>query len=170
MADPLFKGLAAKDGVARDAPPPGQRRLAARLAAVQALYQIAMTGVTAETAIQEFLEERLKEVIDEVSLAEADRKLFRRLVAGAARQAEVSDDILAGALPEDWPLDRIELLLLALFRAALYELAEETATPAKVVITQYVDVAHAFFGGKEPGFVNGLLDRLARELRPAELD
>jgi len=165
MADPLFKGLAEKDG-----PPPGQRRLAARLAAVQALYQIAMTGVTAETAIQEFLEERLKEVIDEVSLAEADRKLFRRLVAGAARQAEVSDDILAGALPEDWPLDRIELLLLALFRAALYELAEETATPAKVVITQYVDVAHAFFGGKEPGFVNGLLDRLARELRPAELD
>ena len=167
MADPLFKGLAAKD---QPAPPPGQRRLAARLAAVQALYQIAMTGVAPETAIQEFLDERLKEVVDEVSLAEADRKLFKRLVAGAARQAEVSDDMLAGALPEDWPLDRIELLLLVLFRAALYELAEEPATPAKVVITQYVDVAHAFFGGKEPGFVNGLLDRLARDLRPEELD
>lgn len=164
MADPLFKGLAAKDG-----PPPGQRRLAARLAAVQALYQIAMTGVGAEQVVQEFLEERLKETVDEVSLAEADRKLFRRLVAGAAAHAETADDMLASALPEDWPLDRIETLLLALFRAAIYELAEEEATPPKVVITQYVDVAHAFFGGKEPGFVNGLLDKLARDLRPAEM-
>ncbi len=164
MADPLFKGLAAKDG-----PPPGQRRLAARLAAVQALYQIAMTGVGAEQVVQEFLEERLKETVDEVSLAEADRKLFRRLVAGAAAHAQTADDMLASALPEDWPLDRIETLLLVLFRAAIYELAEEAATPPKVVITQYVDVAHAFFGGKEPGFVNGLLDKLARDLRPAEM-
>lgn len=164
MADPLFKGLAAKDG-----PPPGQRRLAARLAAVQALYQIAMTGAAAETVLKEFLDERLKETVDDVSLAEADRRLFKRLVTGAAAHADTADDMLAGALPEDWPFERIELLLKVIFRAALFELAEDPATPAKVVITQYVDVTHAFFGGKEPGFVNGLLDTLARTLRPEEL-
>lgn len=164
MRDPLLKALKEKAG-----PLPGQRRLAARLAAVQALYQIAMTGGPAERVVREFLDERLKEEVDGLSLAEADRRLFTRLVPGAMRVAETSDDMLAGVLPEDWPLDRIETLLVALFRAALYELAEEPETPAKVVITQYVDIAHAFFGGKEPGFVNGLLDRLARDLRPEEL-
>ncbi len=166
MADPLFKGLAAKD---QATPAPGQRRLAARLAAVQALYQIAMTGVGVDKVVQEFLEERLKETVDGLSLAEADRKLFKRLVAGAAKQAAESDDMLAGVLPEDWPLDRIETLLLALLRAAIYELVGEPETPPKVIITQYVDVAHGFFGGKEPGFVNGLLDRLARDLRGEEM-
>lgn len=148
--------------------PPGLKRLTARLAAVQALYQMAMTGVSAETVIGEFLKERLSEEVDGFSMAEADRKLFKRLVAGAAQGAEGYDDMLASALPEDWALDRLETILRALFRAALYELADEPETPARVVITQYVDVAHAFFGGKEPGFVNGLLDRLARELRPGE--
>lgn len=154
----------------RPAPAPGQRRLAARLAAVQALYQIAMTGVSVERVLKEFLNERLKEEVDGLSLAEADRKLFRRLLPGAAAVAEQSDDMLAGALPEEWPLDRLETLLRALLRAAIYELVEEGETPAKVIITQYLDVAHAFYGGREPGFVNGLLDRLARELRPAEFE
>lgn len=148
--------------------PPGLKRLTARLAAVQALYQIAMTGIPAEAVVGEFLKERLTEEVDGFSLAEADRKLFRRLVAGAAAGAAGYDDMLAAVLPEDWALDRLETLLRALFRAALYELADEPETPARVIITQYVDVAHAFFGGKEPGFVNGLLDRLARDLRPGE--
>lgn len=154
----------------KPAPATGQRRLAARLAAVQALYQIAMTGVTAERVLKEFLDERLKEEVDGLSLAEADRKLFRRLLPGAAAIAEQSDDMLASALPEDWPLERLETLLRALLRAAVYELTEEVETPARVIITQYLDVAHAFYGGREPGFVNGVLDRLARDLRPAEFE
>ena len=153
---------------ARPALPPGQRRLAARLAAVQALYQLAMTDATVEEVTEQFLSERLKEEVDGLSLAEADRKLFRRLVEGAARSADDYDNMLAGVLPEDWPLERIETLLLVLLRVAIHELADAPDTPARVVITQYLEVAHAIFGGKEPGFVNSLLDRLAHELRPEE--
>jgi len=149
---------------------PGQRRLAARLAVVQALYQLAMSDSSVDEVTEQFLKERLKEEVDGLSLADADRKLFRSLVAGAARAAEDSDNMLAGVLPEDWPLERIETLLLALFRAAVHELADLPETPARVIITQYMDVAHAFFGGKEPGFVNSLLDRLARALRPEEFE
>jgi N utilization substance protein B len=152
----------------KPAPAPGQRRLAARLAAVQALYQLAMSDTSVAEVTEQFLKERLKEEVDGLSLADADRKLFRSLVLGAARAIEDSDNMLAGVLPEDWPLERIETLLLALFRAAVHELADLPETPARVIITQYMDVAHAFFGGKEPGFVNSLLDRLARELRPEE--
>ena len=159
-----------KELAERPVPAPGQRRLAARLATVQALYQIAMTGVAVERVLKEFLEERLKEEVDGLSLADADRKLFRRLLPAAAAAADVSDDMLASALPEEWPLDRLETLLRALLRAAVYELAEEAGTPARVIISQYLEVAHAFFGGREPGFVNGLLDRLAHDLRPAEFD
>lgn len=150
------------------AAPPGQRRLAARLAAVQALYQLAMTDSTVDEVMAQFLSERLKEEVDGLSLAAADRKLFRRVVTGTVRGAEDYDNMLAGVLPEDWPLERIETLLLVLFRAAIHELADSPETPAKVVITQYLELAHAFFGGKEPAFVNSLLDRLARELRPEE--
>jgi N utilization substance protein B len=153
---------------AKPAPAPGQRRLAARLAAVQALYQLAMSDSTVDEVTAQFLSERLKEEVDGLSLAEADRKLFRRLVTGTARAAGDYDNMLAGVLPEGWPLERIETLLLALLRAAIHELADAPETPAKVIITQYLEVAHAFFGGKEPGFVNSLLDRLAHELRPEE--
>jgi N utilization substance protein B len=155
---------------ARPAPAPGQRRLAARLAAVQALYQLAMSDSTVDEVTAQFLSESLKEEVDGLSLAEADRKLFRRLVAGTARGAEDYDSMLAGVLPEDWPLERIETVLLMLLRAAIHELADAPETPARVVITQYMEVAHAFFGGKEPGFVNSLLDRLAHELRPEEFE
>lgn len=149
---------------------PGQRRLGARLAAVQALYQLQMSDNTTEEVVEQFVKERLKEEVDGLSLADADRKLFRALVAGAAKSAEDSDNMLAGVLPDDWPLERIETLLLALFRAAVHELADVPETPARVIITQYMEVAHAFFGGKEPGFVNSLLDRLAHELRPEEFE
>jgi len=137
---------------------------------VQALYQLAMSESSVEEVASQFLKERLKEEVDGLSLAEADRKLFRSLFAGAARAAEDSDNMLAGVLPEDWPLERIETLLLALFRAAIHELADVPDTPARVIITQYMEVAHAFFGGKEPGFVNSLLDRVAHELRPEEFE
>lgn len=145
---------------------PAARRFASRLAAVQALYQLRVNGGEPEEVISEFLRLRVKEEIDGISLAGLDRKLFERIVAGAAKAGEEFDDMLSAVLPDDWPIERVELLLKSVLHAALFELAEEMETPVRVVISQYLDVAHAFFHAKEPAFVNGILDRLARELRP----
>lgn len=144
----------------------GVRRSAARLAAVQALYQIEMTGAATETVIDEFLAHRLKEEVDGVRLEGADRRLLRELVAGIASEATTLDDMLSAVLEEGWPVERLETLLRIVLRAGVYELSERRDIPPRVVIAEYVDLADAFFGGKEPGLVNGVLDRLARSLRP----
>ena len=144
----------------------GLRRSAARLAAVQALYQIEMTGAPSETVIGEFLDHRLKEEVDGVRLDGADRRMLRDLVAGIAREATMLDDMLSAVLEDDWPVERLETLLRLVLRAGAYELSERPDVPPRVVIAEYVDLADAFFGGKEPGLVNGVLDRLARSLRP----
>lgn len=147
---------------------PAARRFASRLGAVQALYQQAVNASSSADMVAEFLRLRVKEEIDGISLAGLDRKLFERIVLGVGKAAEEYDDMLSAVLPDDWPIDRVETLLKCLLHAALFELSEEQATPARVVITQYVDVAHSFFHAKEPSFVNGILDRVARELRPEE--
>ncbi len=144
----------------------GLRRSAARLAAVQALYQIEMTGMATETVIDEFLDHRLKEEVDGVRLDGADRRMLRDLVIGIAREAVALDDMLSAVLEDGWPVERLETLLRLVLRAGAYELAERRDIPPRVVIAEYVDLADAFFGGKEPGMVNGVLDRLARSLRP----
>jgi N utilization substance protein B len=144
----------------------GSRRSAARLAAVQALYQIEMSGAPTETVIDEFLDHRLKEEVDGVRLDGADRRMLRDLVAGIAREASMLDDMLSAVLEDDWPVERLETLLRLVLRAGAYELSERPDIPPRVVIAEYVDLADAFFGGKEPGLVNGVLDRLARSLRP----
>ena len=144
----------------------GLRRSAARLAAVQALYQIEMSGTATETVIGEFLDHRLKEEVDGVRLDDADRRMLRELVAGIAREAAMLDDMLSAVLEDDWPVERLETLLRLVLRAGAFELCERPDIPPRVVITEYVDLAAAFFGGKEPGMVNGVLDRLARSLRP----
>ena len=144
----------------------GQRRSTARLAAVQALYQIEMTGAATETVIGEFLDHRLKEEVDGVRLEGADRRMLRDLIAGVALEATALDDMLSAVLEEDWPVERLETLLRLVLRAGAYELSERPDVPPRVVITEYVDLADAFFGGKETGLVNGVLDRLARSLRP----
>jgi len=147
----------------------GLRRSAARLAAVQALYQIEMTGKTSETVIGEFLDHHLKEEVDGVRLDGADRRMLRDLVIGVTREASALDDMLSAVLEEGWPVERLETLLRLVLRAGAYELSERLDIPPRVVIAEYVDLADAFFGGKEPGLVNGVLDRLARSLRPEAL-
>ncbi len=141
-------------------------RSVARLAAVQALYQIEMTGTATETVIDEFLDHRLIEELDGVRLDGADRRMLRDLIAGVALEATALDDMLSAVLEEGWPVERLETLLRLVLRAGAYELSERPDIPPRVVIAEYVDVADAFFGGKEPGLVNGVLDRLARALRP----
>jgi N utilization substance protein B len=136
------------------------------LAAVQALYQLEMTGAPSERVVAEFLAHRLDEELDGVTLAAADRRLFEQLVRGASAERDDLDDMLAAVLDPDWPVERLETLLRILLRAGAYELSVRPDLPVRVVISEYVDLAGAFFGGKEPGLVNGVLDRLARELRP----
>ena len=141
---------------------------AARLAAVQALYQIEMSGADPEDVTVEFVQHRLGGSARDATLPEADQGLFAELVQGAcARQAEV-DTRISHALANGWTLGRLELLLRVVLRAGAFELMGRPDVPARVVIDEYVEVAHAFFERGEPGLVNGVLDSLAREIRPAE--
>ncbi|KAB2884947.1 MAG: transcription antitermination factor NusB [Albidovulum sp.] len=141
-------------------------RSAARLYAVQALFQMEAAGQTAEKVAREFETHRFGAIYDEDEMAEGDPDLFRRLVGEAVNWQARIDQMTDRALVAKWPIDRIDPVLRALFRAAGAELLDP-ATPPKVVITEFVDVARAFFpDGREPKFVNAVLDHMAREARP----
>lgn len=146
---------------------PGRRRTAARLAAVQALYQIEVNAASPANVVVEFIKHRLgREGEGEgESFGAADEGLFADLVEGACARREELDRYIAAALTPDWPLERLEIILRAILRAGAYELLARPEVPARVAISEYLDIAHAFFAGKEPGLVNGVLDRLARTLR-----
>jgi N utilization substance protein B len=141
----------------------------ARLAATQALYQWEATDTKPATVIKEFTDFRLGEVVDDVALPPADLKLFTLVVAGAAANVEELDDMIAAVLTEDWTVERLEATLRAILRCGVFELAHREDVPPRVVIAEYVGVCDAFFGAKETGLVNGILDQLARQLRPEEM-
>ena len=147
----------------------GRSRSAARLGAVQALYQIEVGEVSAEHTVAEFEDHRLGAEIEGIAYADPDVALFRDIVRGASARALEIDALIAGALSRDWALSRLDSTVRAILRAATFELVARPAVPARVVINEYVDVAHAFFAGAEPGFVNGVLDTIVRALRPGEL-
>lgn len=144
------------------------RRSAARLAAVQALYQIDHSGVPPSIVLEEFLRFRLGESFDTENDVAPDKSMFTQIVRGVTGSGKELDEMIAAALSDKWTIDRLEVILRAILRAGVYELRSRGNTPARVVITEYVDVAHAFYEGQEPGMVNGMLDRIARVLRPAE--
>jgi N utilization substance protein B len=136
-------------------------RRAARLAAVQALYQMELAGVGAEEVAEEFIAHRFDETPTDVDL-------FRSIVEGVpAHQAEI-DKAVAACLSETWTLARVDSILRAILRAAGLELVARRDIPAKVVIDEYVGIAHDFFAGDEPGFVNAALDRMAHRKRAPE--
>ncbi len=144
-----------------------QMRSAARLYAVQALFQMEVSGQTVETIQREFETHRFGEVFDDVEMAEGDSRHFRAVVDGAVNYQARIDQMTDRALVAKWPIDRIDPVLRAVFRAAGAELVDMD-TPPKVTINEYVDVAKAFFPeGKESKFVNAVLDHMAREARPA---
>ncbi|MEM7497301.1 MAG: transcription antitermination factor NusB [Pseudomonadota bacterium] len=145
-------------------------RSAARLAAVQALYQMEIAGTPLHEVRQEFENHRLGAEIEGATYAEADIDHFRDVLAGAVKNQVRIDQMTDRALVNKWPLGRIDATLRALFRAAGHELVVRQDIPPKVVIGEYVDVAKAFFSGKEPGLVNGVLDHMAREARPGALE
>ncbi|MEQ9813498.1 MAG: transcription antitermination factor NusB [Azospirillaceae bacterium] len=145
------------------------RRSAARLYAVQALYQIAQTGQPVDDVLKDFVRHRLGGEQDGDRLIDPDRPLFGEIVRGvSARTADV-DGLFGAALSKGYTPDRLELLLRLILRAGTWELLEKPATDARIIITDYVDLAHAFFSEKEPGIVNAVMDRVARTLRPDEM-
>jgi len=138
------------------------------MAAVQALYQVEQAGSPPEAVIDEFIRHRLAAAPADGGAQGADVPLFARIVRGAARNAPVLDEAIVAALAEGWPMARLDPVLRALLRAAGAELFEAEGAPARVVIDEYMNVAHGFFGAEEPRFANGVMDRLARTMRPAE--
>ncbi|MEM7424323.1 MAG: transcription antitermination factor NusB [Pseudomonadota bacterium] len=143
---------------------------AARLAAVQALYQIEITRADWRTVVREFDEHRLGAEIEGVQYREADPQHFRRTIEAVIDNQAGIDKLTDRGLVEKWPLARVDSILRALFRAAGAELTARADIPPKVIIAEYVDVARAFFtDGKESGFVNAVLDHMAREARPGAL-
>jgi N utilization substance protein B len=150
----------------------GRPRTAARVAAVQALFQSEQAQDNPETVIDQFVRHRLgapgEEGYEDGRVPDAYVPLFSRIVRAAVTGQERIDVMLAESLPAEWPLVRIDPVLRALMRAAAAEFTMADGPPARVVINEYLDVAHGFFTGEEPSMANGVLDRLARLLRPGE--
>jgi transcription antitermination protein NusB len=165
--------MSAADGAGRDGgrtSGSGRRRSIARLGAVQALYQLALNpGFGPEIVVGEFLHHRLGREIDGDVYGEADETLFADVVRGVAEHRERLDETIAASLSEEWPLRRLETILRLILEAGAYELTHRPDIPPRVTLAEYIAIAHAFFDGKEPGLANGVLNRLARALRGAEL-
>jgi N utilization substance protein B len=141
-------------------------RSVARLAAVQALYQMEVSAIGVESVIREFNEHRFDRDIEGVTLASADEGFFADLVRGVVAEQTKVDAAIVKRLAEGWRLERLDATVRAILRAGAYELAHRPDVPTEVAIDEYVEVAKSFFEGTEPGFVNGALDAVARDVRP----
>ena len=160
------KAMSAADRDARKA----NKRGAARLAAVQALYQMDIAGTGLNDILAEFERHRLGNEVDGSQYLPAEAAFFRDIVSGTVREQRKLDPLIDAALNEGWPLKRIEALLRAVLRAGAYELDQKPDIPVRVIISEYVDVANAFVDRDETGMVNAVLDMLARKLRGGELN
>ncbi|QPC99559.1 transcription antitermination factor NusB [Qipengyuania soli] len=141
-----------------------QARSAARLAAVQALYQQQMEGTALARLLDEFHQHRIGQVVEDEEYADADVDFFDDVVSGVdARRSEI-DDLLAGRLAEGWTLARLDKTMLQILRAGTYELLARQDVTKATSISEYVDVAKAFFDDREAKFVNGILDAVAKEV------
>ena len=140
----------------------------ARLAVVQALYQMEVAGKGLNDILTEFEAHWIGREIEGDAYRPAELAFFRDVVSGVLRDQLPIDRGLDDTLAKSWPLRRIEALMRAILRAAFYELRSRRDVPARVVVTEYVDVAAAFFGPEESGMINAVLDALARQTRPAE--
>jgi len=155
-----------------------KNRSAARMAAVQALYELDMVDGATDPVLQTFLEKRWTVTIEdhdgdeigEADFIDPDKSFLITLVRGVvAKQPEI-DEMLEAALGENWTVERVEVLLRAILRVGIFELKECPEIPAKVIINEYMDVAHAFYNQGEPKMVNGVLDKLAHTLRDGRME
>jgi transcription antitermination protein NusB len=143
-------------------------RAAARLGAVQALYQMDLAGTDVGETLAQFSSRASGDDFEDGQCGEADYKHLKEVVDGVVREQKAIDPIVDGFLDKTWPLHRLDSTVRAILRAGAYELMFMERVPARVAISEYVDVADAFFDKEEPRFVNGVLDKLARERRPQE--
>lgn len=143
-------------------------RSTTRLYAIQALFQMEQLGLSTDEVVEEFVVHRFGEEYEEGQLSDGDDALFKSIVESAVNYQAYIDQLTDRALVKKWPIARIDPTLRSLFRAAAAEITQ-IKTPPKIVITEYVALAHAFFpDGKEPNFVNAVLDHMAREACPTE--
>ncbi len=153
---------------------PGSRT-SARIAAVQALYEMDMTDAGADPILNEFMAERWSRAGQEDAddgdttgpddIPPADPGLLKEIVSGVANHKAALDQHISGALTGGWKLERLEVLIRSILRAGTFELLHKIDVPVRVIIDEYMLVAHAFFSGTEPTLINGVMDRLAREIR-----
>jgi N utilization substance protein B len=141
------------------------RRAGARLAAVQALYQMEQTGQSARSVVADFMEDRLGLNDEGDPIEEADPDLFKTIVEGVVDKQEQIDAAIMKRLAEGWKIERLDATSRAILRGAAYELIADIGLPSQIILDEYVSLAHAFFEGAEPKFINGVLDRLARDVR-----
>jgi len=146
------------------------KRGAARLAAVQALYQMDIAGTALSDILAEFESHWLGGEVEGSQYLPAEAAFFRDIVGGTVREQRKLDPLIDAALSAGWPLKRVEALLRAVLRAGAFELDQRGDIPARVIVSEYVDVANAFVDRDETGMVNAVLDALARQLRAAEFD
>ena len=147
---------------------PANKRGSARLAAVQALYQMDLSSTSVTAIVQEYESLRIGQEVDGEEYLDADIGWFRGIVSGVVELQTTLDPMIHDALPQDWPLSRLDILLRSVLRSGVFELMKRKDVPAKVVINEYMDVAKAFFEEDEPRLVNGVLNNIARELREDE--
>ena len=147
----------------------GASRSAARLAAVQALYQLDMTpDALPPRIVAEFEAHRLGQEVDGDKYKDADQDLFADIVTGATQRRAEIENLIAPRLGKGWKLERLEKLLSGIIRAAIYEMLARPDVPTKVIINEYLNVTHAFYDPKEAKFVNGILDNVQKEVRATQ--
>jgi N utilization substance protein B len=154
---------AGKDGA--PAARPANKRGTARLAAVQALYQMDIVGAGLLEIAAEYEAYRLGKEVDGSVYREADAQWFRAILSGVVEHQKEIDPVIGQSLTEDWPLSRLDSTLRAILRAGVYELTRRADVPVAVIVSEYVDIAKAFYDEDEPKLVNAVLDRVARRVR-----
>jgi N utilization substance protein B len=154
---------AGKDGA--PAARPANKRGTARLAAVQALYQMDIVGAGLLEIAAEYEAYRLGKEVDGTVYREADAQWFRAILSGVVEHQKEIDPVIGQSLTEGWPLSRLDSTLRAILRAGVYELMKRADVPVAVIVSEYVDIAKAFYDEDEPKLVNAVLDRVARRVR-----
>lgn len=132
------------------------------MAAVQALYQMETSGAGVEDVVREFAEHRFGADVEGLDLSQTDQAFFAKLVRGVVAEQDRIDAAVSGALAADWRLERIDATARAILRAGAFEMRERRGLPLEMILDEYVLIARSFFAGREAGFVNGALDRMAR--------
>ncbi len=146
--------------------PKSQARSVARLAAVQALYQQQMENTALTRLLNEFHQHRLGQEIEDDQYAEAEVDFFDDIVSGVDARRDEIDELLQSKLAEGWKIARLDKTMVQILRCGTYELLARADVSKKIVISEYIDVAHAFFDEKEANFVNGVLDSIGKAVRP----